>query len=56
MVGVGFGGYINYVDSELSAEEAHGLFYRSEVYGRLVAVKEVVDPGGVFWNPQAVGV
>lgn len=52
--GVG-SGYLNYVDPELSAGEAHGVYYSGGVYERLVRVKREVDPEGVFWNPQAVG-
>ena len=54
--GTTFGGYLNHVDPELSAAEAHELYYGNEVYERLVEIKGVVDPGGVFWNPQAIGV
>ncbi|KAL9052282.1 MAG: hypothetical protein Q9162_005484 [Coniocarpon cinnabarinum] len=56
MPGVDFGAYINYVDSSLSAEEAHDVYYGDEVYGRLLALKETVDPEVILWNPQAVGV
>jgi len=51
-----FGGYLNYVDPELSAKEAHKLYYGKEIYGRLLALKKKVDPQWVFWNPQAIGV
>lgn len=55
MPGTGFGGYLNYVDPELSAQEAHGLYYGNDVYQRLVEIKKVVDPDNVFSNPQSVG-
>ncbi|KAL9014899.1 MAG: hypothetical protein Q9173_000454 [Seirophora scorigena] len=54
-LGMGYDGYQNYVDPGLSAEEAHEAYYGSEVYARLLRVKEAVDPEHVFWNPQAVG-
>ena len=50
-----FGAYINYVDPSLTAAEAHSLYYGEETYAKLVAIKEVVDPGHVFWNPQSIG-
>ncbi|KAI4181923.1 MAG: hypothetical protein LQ346_006672 [Caloplaca aetnensis] len=55
-LGMGYGGYPNYVDPELSAKEAHAVYYSQSVYERLVSIKKVVDPKGLFWNPQAVGV
>ncbi|KAI4097029.1 MAG: hypothetical protein L6R37_006865 [Teloschistes peruensis] len=53
--GTVFPGYANYVDPSLSAEEAHKAYFDEATYGRLVAIKGKVDPGKVFWNPQAVG-
>ena len=50
-----FGGYLGYVDPELSAMQAHQLYYGATVYSRLAKIKAVVDPGDIFWNPQAVG-
>lgn len=50
-----FGAYLNYVDAELSAAQAHSLYYDVPTYARLSAIKKVVDPGRIFWNPQAVG-
>ncbi|KAL8759419.1 MAG: hypothetical protein Q9199_000789 [Rusavskia elegans] len=55
-LGMGYGGYLNYVDPELSASQAHGVYYSQSVYDRLVKIKRTVDPEGLFWNPQAVGV
>lgn len=54
-LGMGYGGYPNYVDPELSASQAHGVYFSEGVYERLRGVKRTVDPEGVFWNPQAVG-
>ena len=50
-----FTGYLNYVDPSLSASQAHTEYYDSATYSKLVGIKNVVDPGKVFWNPQAVG-
>lgn len=50
-----FGAYINYVDAELSAAQAHSLYYDVPTYARLSAIKKLVDPDRIFWNPQAVG-
>ena len=50
-----FGGYSNYVDPSLSASQAHALYYDSATYDKLLGIKKVVDPGNVFWNPQAIG-
>ncbi|KAK4693129.1 hypothetical protein P7C71_g4214, partial [Lecanoromycetidae sp. Uapishka_2] len=55
MPSTAFGGYLNYVDPELSAAQAHALYYSSAVYDRLSGIKKVVDPGNVFSNPQSVG-
>lgn len=51
-----FGAYLNYVDPSYSAEEAHKLYYGEELYGKLVDLKQQVDPTMTFWNPQAIGV
>ena len=51
-----FGGYQNYVDPELSAQQAHTLYYSKETYAKLLGIKKVVDPGNVFANPQGVGI
>lgn len=50
-----FSAYLNYVDPELTATQAAQLYYGQDLYDNLVAIKKVVDPGGVFWNPQAIG-
>lgn len=50
-----FGAYLNYVDASLSAATAHSLYYGEALYSRLLALKQKVDPAGVFWNPQAIG-
>ena len=50
-----FGAYLNYVDPSLSPETAHELYYGSDLYSRLLAIKKEVDPFDVFWNPQAIG-
>lgn len=50
-----FGAYLNYVDPSLSPEIAHELYYGSDLYSRLLAIKKEVDPSDVFWNPQAIG-
>jgi hypothetical protein len=54
MPGVEFGAYLNYVDPNLSRDEAHALYYSSDVYNRLKTIKAVVDPGNVFFNPQSI--
>lgn len=50
-----FGGYANYVDPSLSASQAHALYYDTTTYNKLLSIKKDVDPGLVFWNPQAIG-
>lgn len=55
MPGTVFGGYLNYVDPSLSPSQAHTSYYDSATYQKLVGIKNVVDPGKVFWNPQAIG-
>ena len=50
-----FGAYLNYVDPSLTAAEAHAVYYGADTYAKLLAIKQVVDPGHVFWNPQSIG-
>ncbi|KAF2182763.1 carbohydrate-binding module family 18 [Zopfia rhizophila CBS 207.26] len=50
-----FGAYLNYVDPSYDAATAHQLYYGTDVYNRLAALKKQVDPQTVFWNPQAIG-
>lgn len=45
--------YINYADSKPTADQAHTAYWLQH-YARLVSVKEALDPGRVFENPQAV--
>ena len=50
-----FRGYLNYVDPELSASEAHEFYYGNAAYDRSLAIKQTWDAGDLFWNPQTVG-
>jgi hypothetical protein len=50
-----FTGYLNYVDPDLSPIMAAELYYGADTYDRLLSIKSTVDPGFLFWNPQAVG-
>jgi hypothetical protein len=54
MPGVEFGAYLNYVDPTLTADQAHALYYGTDVYNRLKGIKTVVDPNNVFSNPQSI--
>lgn len=47
--------YPNYLDPELTPDEAATLYYGSATYSKLVKIKRDVDPKAVFWNPQAIG-
>ncbi|KAL9059101.1 MAG: hypothetical protein Q9206_001624 [Seirophora lacunosa] len=53
--GTVFPGYSNYVDPTLTPQQAHAAYYDAPTYSRLLGIKQQVDPGKVFWNPQAVG-
>ena len=53
--GVVFSGYANYVDPSLTATQAHAEYLDAATYQKLVSIKHQVDPGKVFWNPQAIG-
>ena len=53
--GTVFPGYGNYVDPTLSASQAHTAYFDEGTYAKLVGIKGRVDPGKVFWNPQAIG-
>lgn len=48
------GAYLNYVDPSLTAQQAHDLYYGSEVYSRLKTLKDQHDPNNVFANPQSI--
>lgn len=50
-----FTAYLNYVDPDLSPRMAAELYYGPSTYDRLLWIKADVDPGFLFWNPQAVG-
>lgn len=50
-----FTAYLNYVDPDLTAQEAAVLYYGPETYDKLLKIKAEFDPGFVFWNPQAIG-
>ena len=49
------GGYLNYVDPSLTAAQAHDLYYGPTTYAKLLSIKNAVDPGKVFSNPQSIG-
>lgn len=55
MPGTPFGAYVNYVDPSLTPSQAHSLYYGTATYERLLAIKNAVDPGQIFWNPQSIG-
>ncbi|KAI9715152.1 MAG: hypothetical protein M1812_006131 [Candelaria pacifica] len=50
-----FDAYLNYVDPTLTPQQAHQGYYGDQVYAKLLAIKQKVDPQSVFWNPQAIG-
>lgn len=51
----GFTAYLNYIDPDLTPLRAAQEYYGGTSYDRLLALKMVLDPEFVFWNPQAVG-
>lgn len=46
--------YPNLLDTSLTREEAHKLYYGDEVLARLQRIKAAYDPRDVFWNPQSI--
>lgn len=48
-----WGRYANYVDSELSKEEAQQQYYGTNLR-RLRSIKAELDPQGLFSNPQSI--
>ncbi|KAG8905377.1 hypothetical protein FRB99_009046 [Tulasnella sp. 403] len=48
-----YAAYSNYVDPTLTAEQWHSLYFGSN-YQRLTVIKREVDPGRVFFFPQAI--
>ena len=50
-----FSAYQNYVDSTLTAAQAHELYYGDATYQKLLGIKQAYDPGHVLMNPQSVG-
>lgn len=55
MPSTSFLAYLNYVDPSLTPAQAHSLYFDAPTYSKLLGIKGEVDPGHVFWNPQAVG-
>ncbi|KIM28276.1 hypothetical protein M408DRAFT_8928 [Serendipita vermifera MAFF 305830] len=49
-----YGGVANYVDPELSREEAQQLYYGKEKIVKLREVKRRFDPGNVFRYPHSI--
>jgi FAD/FMN-containing dehydrogenase len=47
-------GYLNLLDTSLTRDEAHALYYGDEVLGRLKGIKAQYDKKDVFWNPQSI--
>lgn len=45
-----FSGYVNYVDPDLTAEEAAEEYYGAYTYDKLLGIKTEVDSGFVFWS------
>lgn len=51
---LGTRGYHNWIDSELTPEEAWKLYYAKEAFEELVQTKAKWDPKNVFSNPQSI--
>jgi len=51
---VGSAAYQNLLDTSLTRDQAHALYYGDAVLERLRRVKAVYDPKDLFWNPQSV--
>ncbi|KAH8924619.1 Glucooligosaccharide oxidase [Atractiella rhizophila] len=49
-----YGGYVNYVDSELTPEEAYEMYYKPHIQ-RLEKLKKKFDPTNLFRYPQSIG-
>jgi hypothetical protein len=47
--------YSNHVVPELSAAQAAEQYFGAKTHEKLLKLKTELDPGFVFWNPQAVG-
>ncbi|KAK0638554.1 hypothetical protein B0T16DRAFT_338471 [Cercophora newfieldiana] len=50
----GHGAYLNYIDPSYPREEALRVYYGEKTHARLKALKEILDPGNVFSNPQSI--
>ncbi|KAI5859928.1 putative glucooligosaccharide oxidase [Durotheca rogersii] len=46
--------YENYTDPSLTREQAHEQYRGRELYNELKSLKEKLDPGNVFANPQSI--
>lgn len=52
----GYGAYQGYVDTELSADKAGGLYYGDVLFEKLKGLKKKIDPDDLFSNPQSIPV
>lgn len=50
-----FTAYLNYIDPDLTPQDAAREYYGAATYDKLLKLKMELDPQFVFWNPQAVG-